>query len=156
MTITLKPAIRSLGPTKGTKNAKAVLRGLGVACGAFMLAATVVVVEAHHSFAPFDMANQKTVTGTVKQVEWTNPHTWIWLDVPNDQGVVEAWGFEGMSPNFLARRGWTRTTLKTGDRITISYRPLKDGSKGGMFLSTKLADGRILSGGGASPAPSDR
>ena len=106
---------------------------------------------AHHSAAPFDMANQQTVTGTVKQVEWTNPHTWIWLNVTNDQGIVETWGFEGMSPNYWARRGWTRTTLKPGDTISLVFRPLKDGSHGGMFVSTKLADGRVLTGAGASP-----
>ena len=69
-----------------------------------LLAAGAPPVAAHHSFAAFDMTAQKTVTGTVKTVEWTNPHTWFWLDVPNDQGVVETWGFEGMSPNYLARR----------------------------------------------------
>jgi hypothetical protein len=111
--------------------------------------AAAPLIEAHHSFAPFDMANQKTITGTVKQVEWTNPHTWIWLDVPNEQGAVEPWGFEGMSPNYLARRGWTRTTLKTGDKITVTYRPMRDGSKGGMFVSTKLGDGRMLTMSGA-------
>ena len=137
MQTTTKPAIRSL-------------------CGFLVVAATAGLAQAHHSFAPFDMANQKTVTGTVKTVEWTNPHTWIWLDVPNEQGVVEPWGFEGMSPNYLARRGWTRTTLKAGDKITVSYRPLRDGSKGGMFVSTKLADGRTLSMSGASPSPGDR
>jgi hypothetical protein len=123
---------------------------------ALALAASTPPVAAHHSFAPFDMANQKTVTGTVKAIEWTNPHTWIWLDVPNDQGVVEPWGFEGMSPNYLARRGWTRTTLKVGDKITVAFRPLRDGSKGGMFMSTKLPDGRTLTMAGATASPSDR
>jgi hypothetical protein len=121
-----------------------------------LLAAGGAPVAAHHSFALFDMTTQKTVTGTVKTVEWTNPHTWVWLDVPNDQGVVEAWGFEGMSPNYLSRRGWTRTTLKPGDRISVVFRPLKNGSKGGMFVSTKLPDGRMLTMAGASANPSDR
>src|SRR5712691_11556475 len=96
-----------------------------------LLAAATAPVLAHHSFSPFDMGTQKTVTGTVKAIEWTNPHTWIWLDVPNEQGGVEAWGFEGMSPNFLARPGWTRTSLKVGDKITVMFRPLRDGKKGG-------------------------
>jgi hypothetical protein len=100
---------------------------------------------AHHSFSPFDMGVEKTITGTVKTVEWTNPHTWIWLDVANEQGGVDAWGFEGMSPNYLARRGWTRTSLKVGDKITVTFRPLRDGKKGGMFVSTKTPDGKILS-----------
>ena len=104
---------------------------------------------AHHSFAAFDMANQKTVTGAVKQVDWTNPHIWIWIDVANDKGGIDTYGFEGMSPNYLARRGWTRTTLHTGDKITVSYRPMKDGKNGGMFISGKTADGKVLTMGGA-------
>lgn len=103
---------------------------------------------AHHSFAVFDMNAQKTVSGTVKRVDWTNPHIWIWLDVANDKGGMDVYGFEGMSPNFLNRRGWTRTTLKAGDKITVVYRPMRDGNNGGMFMSTKLADGTALTMGG--------
>jgi hypothetical protein len=61
-----------------------------------------------------------------------------------------------MSPNYLARRGWTRTTLKVGDKISVVFRPLRDGSKGGMFMSTKLGDGRTLTMAGASTTPNDR
>jgi uncharacterized protein DUF6152 len=110
----------------------------------------VALALAHHSFAPFDLASEKTVTGVVKQVDWTNPHIWIWLEVENASGQVDTWGFEGMSPNFLARRGWTRTTLHPGMKITVSFRPLKDGKPGGMFVSTKLPDGKLLTGGGAT------
>jgi hypothetical protein len=105
---------------------------------------------AHHSFAVFDMQAQKTITGTVKRVDWTNPHIWIWMDVTNDKGGTDIYGFEGMSPNYLNRRGWTRTTLKAGDRITVAYRPLRDGTNGGMFVSTKLADGTMLTMGGGT------
>ena len=105
---------------------------------------------AHHSFAVFDMQAQKTITGTVKRVDWTNPHIWIWMDVANDKGGMDIYGFEGMSPNFLNRRGWTRTTLKAGDKLTVVYRPLRDGTNGGMFMSTKLADGTMLTMGGGT------
>jgi len=104
---------------------------------------------AHHSFVAFNMNDQKTVTGTVKQVEWTNPHIWIWIDVPNDKGVAELYGFEGMSPNFLERRNWTRTTLKAGEKITITYRPLRDGKNGGMFVNGRMTDGTVLTMGGS-------
>ena len=114
-----------------------------------LLAAAVIPAAAHHSFAAFDMANQKTITGAVKQVDWTNPHIWIWIDVANDKGGTDTYGFEGMSPNYLARRGWTRTTLHTGDTITISFRPMKDGKKGGMFISGTMAAGKVLTMGGA-------
>jgi hypothetical protein len=108
---------------------------------------------AHHSFAAFDVTTQKEITGTVKKFDYTNPHTWVWLDVPNDHGGVDTWGFEGMSPNYLGRRGWTRTTLKPGDKLTITYRPMKDGEKGGMWVSGKRASGEVLMMGGAITDP---
>ena len=114
-----------------------------------VLVVAVVPAAAHHSFAAFDMTNQKTVTGAVKQVDWTNPHIWIWIEVANDKGGSDTYGFEGMSPNYLACRGWTRTTLHTGDTITVSYRPMKDGKKGGMFISRTTAAGKVLTMGGA-------
>src|SRR2546422_8141549 len=100
-----------------------------------IIAAGASLASAHHSAAPFDLRTQKTVAGTVKQVDWTNPHTWVWVDVPNDQGAVDTWGFEGMSPNYLARRGWTKSTLKPGDKISVAFRPLRGGLKGGSFMS---------------------
>ena len=113
-------------------------------CGAATLA------WSHHAAAPvFDLNAEKTVAGVVKQVDWTNPHIWIWLDAPNASGQVETWGFEGMSPNFLARRGWTRTSLLPGMRITVTFRPLRDGKAGGMFMTGKLADGKVLTSTGA-------
>jgi len=113
------------------------------------LVAASLPLAAHHSFSAFDMANQKTVSGVVKQVDWTNPHIWIWVDVTNEKGGTATWGFEGMSPNFLARRGWERTTLKVGDKITVNYRPMRDGSGGGMFVNGKMASGKVLTMGGA-------
>jgi hypothetical protein len=120
---------------------------------AVILRAAAFPVFAHHSFAAFDITAQKSVTGNVHKVDWTNPHIWLWIDVPNDKGGSDTYGFEGMSPNFLARRGWTRTTLKVGDKITINYRPMKDGSKDGMFM-TGQANGKLLSmmGGNDDPA----
>jgi len=101
-------------------------------------------VAAHHSFAPFNMQAEKIVSGTVKQFDWTNPHTWIWLNVSNGQGGVETWAIEGMSPNYLGRRGWTKSSLKAGDKVSIVIRPLRDGSKGGMFVRATLGDGKVL------------
>ena len=99
---------------------------------------------AHHSFAPFNMESEKTLSGTIKKFDWTNPHTWIWLDVTNDKGTVETWGIEGMSPNYLGRRGWTKNSLKPGDKVSIVVRPMRDGSPGGMFVRATLANGREL------------
>ena len=121
-----------------------------------VLVVSVVPAAAHHSFAAFDMTNQKTVTGAVKQVDWTNPHIWIWIDVANDKGGSDTYAFEGMSPNFLARRGWTRSTLHTGDKITVSYRPMRDGKNGGMFISGTTAAGKVLTMGGAADGTSSQ
>jgi hypothetical protein len=115
--------------------------------------ATTEAAWGHHSFAMFDASHEKTLTGTIKEFQWTNPHTWVWLDVPGGSGApTEEWGIEGMSPNFLGRRGWSKNTLKPGDKVTVVIHPLKDGSKGGSFLSVTLSDGNVMSmmGDGAS------
>jgi hypothetical protein len=109
-----------------------------------LVAAGATGVRAHHSFAPFNLTAEKTITGTVKSFEWTNPHTWVWIEVPNDKGGVDTWGVEGMSPNYLARRGWSKMTFTPGEKVTIVVRPLKDGSNGGMFVRATLANGREL------------
>jgi len=121
------------------------MRRLIIACAvAAELAASLNVgLSAHHSFAVFDMTSEKTITGTVSKFEWTNPHTFIFVDAPNDKGVMETWAIEGMSPNYLGRRGWSKTSVKPGDKITITVRPLKDGKAGGMFIRA-LVDGKML------------
>jgi hypothetical protein len=120
---------------------RTILRGIAVL--AFFTAAAGIAA-AHHSFTAFNMNEEKTVTGTVNKVEWTNPHIWIWIDVPDGKGGTANYGFEGMSPNYLERRNWTRTTLKAGDKITVSFRPLRDGKNGGMFITGKMETGKIL------------
>lgn len=108
------------------------------------LAAAAGAAAPHHGFAVFDTSSQKNITGTVREFQWTNPHTWVWIDVPNGKGGVDTYGFEGMSPNYLERRGWTRKTLKPGDTITVTYFPLKDGAHGGSFLIGKHPNGEEL------------
>ena len=122
--------------------------GVAAALGLALLGGAHVA-SAHHSFAPFDLTTEKSVTGTVNKVDWTNPHIWVWVDVKNASGGTDTWAFEGMSPNFLARRGWTRTTLKAGSQVTISFRPMKDGKNGGMLVSAKLPSGTVLTMMGA-------
>jgi hypothetical protein len=111
---------------------------------ASLMAGAARPAAAHHSFAAFNMNAEKTVTGVVSRVQWTNPHIWIWVDVPNGKGGTDTFAFEGMSPNFLERRNWTRNSLKAGDTITIVYRPLRDGAHGGMFVNGKTPDGRVF------------
>ena len=111
---------------------------------------------AHHSFAMFDMNQQKTITGTVTDFQWTNPHTWIWLEVPTANGAAEQWGVEGMSPNFLERRGWSKNTLARGDKVSVVIHPVKDGGKGGSFVSVTLPNGTVMNMMGAAPPPAQR
>lgn len=113
------------------------------------LAATAAVVGAggafaHHSTAMFDMNKSVVLNGTVKEFQWTNPHTWIVFDVPNGNGGVDEYGIEGMSPNYLARNGWDKHTLSSGDKVELTIHPLKDGRKGGFNISVKLPDGRMM------------
>ena len=117
--------------------------------------AVAAAASAHHSFAVFDMSQQKTIEGTVSDFQWTNPHTWTWVDVKGADGSVTKYGFEGMSPNFLGRRGWSKNTLKPGDHVKITYAPLKSGDPGGTFLRATLQDGTemVMFGGGPAPPP---
>lgn len=98
---------------------------------------------AHHSFAMFDMGAEKAIAGTVTDFQWTNPHTWIWLEVPTANGAGEQWGVEGMSPNFLERRGWSKNTIRVGDKITVVVHPVKDGGHGGSFVRVTMPDGSV-------------
>ena len=112
------------------------------------LAIGSVELSAHHSFAAFDMSKEQTITGVVSRFDWTNPHTFIWVDVTNDKGVIETWAIEGMSPNYLGRRGWSKNSVKPGEKITVSIRPLKEGKTGGMFIRAEIGD-RVLMPTGA-------
>jgi hypothetical protein len=112
-----------------------------LACLALCAAATAF---GHHSFAMFDQSRQLTLKGTVREFQWTNPHAWIHLDVPNGSGGVDTWQVELNSPNNLKRQGWKSTSLKPGDAVTLMLNPLKDGTKGGLFVAVTLPDGSVL------------
>jgi hypothetical protein len=116
--------------------------------GALALAGSAA---AHHSFSQFDMATQKTLEGDIVEFQWTNPHTWTWVDVKNADGSVTKWGLEGMSPNFLGRRGWSKNTLKPGDHVKLVVAPLKSGEPGGTFLRATLKDGTEMVMFGQTP-----
>jgi hypothetical protein len=102
---------------------------------------------AHHSFAMFDMDKRVTITGTVTAFEWTNPHTYIEIDVPDDKGVVKHWSIELGSPSILQQSGWKFSSLKKGDKATLIISPLKSGQSGGFLYNATLPDGRVLGNG---------
>jgi hypothetical protein len=99
---------------------------------------------AHHAFAIFDSSKMLYTSGTVKQFELVNPHTWLHLASVNDKGDVSTWSFEGGSVLQLARLGWSTDTFKVGDKIEVGFHPMKDGSRGGQLMSVKLASGQKL------------
>ncbi len=101
---------------------------------------------AHHSFALFDHQNRITVTGTVLKFEWTNPHVFIQLEVP-DGTANKHYTVECASPNVLTRVGWKFNDVKQGDKVTLLINPLRNGQPGGMLEKATLADGRELSDG---------
>ena len=125
-----------------------------------LAAATLLVMAgaafAHHSGAMFEREKTIELTGTIVSFGWTNPHSWIEIEVPNASGGTDKWGVECNSPNNMARSGWRSNTLKPGDQVTITVHPLRDGTKGGRFVSVKLADGTVMgdSIGYPTPAPS--
>lgn len=95
---------------------------------------------AHHSFAMFDTARQVTLSGTVREFQWTNPHSWLQLDVQGTEYSIELG-----SPNTLSRRGWRRVTFKPGDKVSVVINPMRDGSAGGALVSAVDAQGNTLS-----------
>jgi len=99
---------------------------------------------AHHSFAMFDRQKQITLKGTVKEFQWTNPHSFIQIEVVDPQGASASYSIEMNSPNNLTRQGWKSTALKPGDKVTVVMNPLRDGSRGGLFVSVMLPDGKVL------------
>jgi hypothetical protein len=101
-------------------------------------------VAAHHSAAGIDRTQSKAVTGTVKEFRWGNPHAWIDLDVANDKGGVDTWSIEMTSPTFLLRAGWKSSTIKAGEKVSVTLRPFRDGTPGGLFVSVTLPDGRVM------------
>lgn len=130
---------------------------LGSVIGILALAAWTSRAEAHHSFSVFDMQTNKEVEGEVVEFQWTNPHTFLWISVKNADGSETRWGLEGMSPNFLGRRGWTKRTFEPGDHIKAVIWPLKSGEPGGTLQRATLPDGSEVvnfggGGGGAARA----
>jgi hypothetical protein len=98
---------------------------------------------AHHSFAMFDSEKETVVEGTVREFQWTNPHSWIQVVVMEEGKAVE-YSIEADSPNILSRRGWSKASFAPGDRVKITIHPMKDGSKGGSFVTAILASGKTL------------
>ena len=122
------------------KRIRDVCLSISVAC--FFVAALPAL--AHHSGAMFDDESVIELKGTVKALQWANPHIWLQV-VVEANGTATEWSLEGGSPNSLSRQGWRSTTFKPGDVIAVRLNPMKDGAPGGRFIGARFdADGRTI------------
>ena len=101
-------------------------------------------LPAHHSFAMFDLDRTTSVSGTIKEMQWVNPHAWLQVNVPDASGKTVEWSFESGNPSGLYKLGWRQSALKSGDRITVRFHPLRDGRPGGSLAGVTLANGTEL------------
>jgi hypothetical protein len=115
-------------------------------CG--MVAA--IPAAAHHSAAMFEPEKVVTLSGTVKDFEYTNPHSWLYVLVRDEQGVETLWGFEAEGPSALMRAGIKKNALQPGDTVTVRARPLRDGRPAGAWVTVTKSDGTVLN---PRPAP---
>jgi hypothetical protein len=121
------------------------------------LLCSTVPMLAHHSFAAeYDATKTVSIKGVVQKVAWVNPHAYVWVDAKDDTGKVITYAFESLSPNALARSGWTRNSLKPGDQVTVDGYLAKDGkplSDGSIHANSKLitlSDGRKVFAGSSA------
>jgi Family of unknown function (DUF6152) len=111
-------------------------------CALASLAAAAA--HAHHTGAMFDRSRKLSIAGTVRTLEWNNPHIWLWLVVPVEKAAA-IYAFEGASIGEMTRRnGWHKNTVKPGDKVTVDYAPFHDGKSGGYILRVTLANGATL------------
>lgn len=98
----------------------------------------------HHSNVAFEVNKIITVTGSVKEWQWVNPHTWLYLTADDGKGGKVEWAAEGRAPGVLLRAGWSRSSFKTGETVTVDMSPAKDGTLTGLIARVTKADGTIL------------
>ena len=115
-----------------------------LALAVFVPSLFVLPAIAHHSFAMFDAEQTVQFSGTVRELQWTNPHSWLQITVQNERGEAIEWSLEMGSPGDLARSGWRPRTVVPGDEITVTLHPLNDGSPGGQLLTAVLPNGEAL------------
>jgi hypothetical protein len=106
---------------------------------AAVLTVYAATASAHHSFAMFDQTKEMTLEGTLKELQWTNPHIWVQVMAKDPAtGKEVEWSIEGGSPNGLARRGWSRNVMKSGDKVSVVIHPLKNGEHGGSLMKVTV------------------
>ena len=109
---------------------------------AAVLGVAASLAIAHHSFAMFDQTKQVTVIGKVAEVQWTNPHVWVFLDGAPAGGKTARWGVEFTSKVHMVRRNFDPDMVKVGDNVEFTVNPYRDGKTGGRFVAVKMANGQ--------------
>jgi Family of unknown function (DUF6152) len=116
------------------------------AIGTLLLLVTAAMAQSHHSAAMFDDSQRVTLTGTVREFQWSNPHCYVQLVVQPAKGPAQEWSLEMGAPNYLYNLGWRPSTLKAGEQVTVKIAPLRKGKSGGLLLELTKADGRHFGG----------
>ena len=109
-----------------------------------LLALVIAPSFAHHSAVMFDDQKEITVTGVIKEFQYTNPHSWLLVDVKNNDGTVTTWGFEAEGPSTLTRAGIHKSDFPPGTEITISGHPMKDGRPAAAWIKATRGDGKEI------------
>ena len=117
-------------------------RRLICASAALSAIAACGLASAHHSHGNYDLKQYLEMEGTVMEVHWINPHTWIYMEVENDDGSTTLWTLEGGGINALTRRGWSQDSVKTGDTINVRCHPLRGGTPSCLFGYLRSASGQ--------------
>ena len=123
-----------------------------------MIAAVVVLLVsvplvAHHGAAALDTGKEITLKGTVTEWIWSNPHCFLQFDAKDDKGTVRNWAVETQNPTAMTQRGWSRTSFKAGDTVTVTLEPVKNGQPIGRILTVVLANGEKLVAATATTPP---
>jgi hypothetical protein len=109
--------------------------------------------SAHHSFAMFDAEKTVSLTGTVRELEWTNPHMWLYVMVQDASGKVVEYPLEMQGPGQSMKNGWKQDSVKPGDKVTVEMHPLRTGARGGQLMTVVLPSGQKLNVTGRAPSP---
>lgn len=117
---------------------------IGLAGAALVLASTAAL--AHHSTAEFDYSKTVILEGTIKEVQWTNPHSYVQVMVPGKDGTVAQWGIEIGAPAINVAMGWRKTSVKAGDKVKLDIAPARSGATYGTLRHLTFPDGRVLDG----------
>ena len=126
-------------------------RGVSIAAMGVLLMS--VPLAAHHGAAALDTGKEVTLKGTVTEWIWSNPHCFLQFDAKDTTGTMRNWAVETQNPTAMTQRGWSRTSFKAGDAVTVTLEPVKNGQPIGRILSVILANGDKLIAANATTPP---